>query len=599
MKSGFFSSLLYVLSFCILSFSAWSQTRAGEEYERNYFRNPLGIPMLLSANFGELRTDHWHMGLDIRTNRKENYRVYAAADGYIAFAGVRPLSFGRFLIINHPNGLSTLYAHLKEFSPQLEEYVVRQQKQRESWAVELTIPEKTFPVRKGDLIAYSGNTGGSQGPHLHFEIRKTATGECLNPLMFDFGIKDEVPPVFARLAMYDRGISIYEQKPALFTVKKTDSGYFTVPQLIISRKNKISFAIEAYDKVSNSANPQGIYSASFFWDEKPVTGFELKKIKYGETLYMNAHIDYSYKSGGGPYLQHLSKLPGDRSSVYFSEGGSGIIELRDTNRHRVRIQINDVYGNASHLHFMVQYRGNPDTPSVTPPDNNRFVPGIVNVFRKEDFEVYTTENSLYDTVALQYQRFDSMPEGAVTFLHRFHNPSVPVHDPFTVRIRPAVSVSEKFKTKTVMIRTWSGERSVRKAVWEGEWLTARFGDFGHYQAFIDSIPPSINNPGPVEKNDTLDLSRSTRIVFTPSDNFGIRSFRAELNGKWLMFSNDKAKSFIYVFDGQCPYGVHHLKVKAEDLAGNITEKTWIFKRYEYRPPVKRKPAARKSTSKKK
>jgi murein DD-endopeptidase MepM/ murein hydrolase activator NlpD len=171
-------------------------------YSKNYFRNPLALPMELAANFGELRPNHWHMGLDIRTNQKENQPVYAAAEGYIAFAGIRPQSFGRFIIINHPNGLSTLYAHLNDFYPLLEKYVTDQQYRQESWAVELDIPKEKFPVGKGQFIAYSGNTGGSQGPHLHFEIFETKTEKRLNPLLFGFSVQDNVPPNLVKLALY-------------------------------------------------------------------------------------------------------------------------------------------------------------------------------------------------------------------------------------------------------------------------------------------------------------------------------------------------------------------------------------------------------------
>ena len=173
---------MYRYAFPLLLFSLLSLTSAAQQkpaYPYGYFRNPMGIPMQLSANFGELRPNHWHMGLDIRTQAKENLPVHAAASGYIARIGIRPQSFGRFIIINHPNGLSTLYGHLNDFFPELEKWVETQQYKLESWAVELTPDPALFPVDKGQFIAYSGNTGGSQGPHLHFEIWKD--GVALNP----------------------------------------------------------------------------------------------------------------------------------------------------------------------------------------------------------------------------------------------------------------------------------------------------------------------------------------------------------------------------------------------------------------------------------
>ena len=184
-----------------------------QTYPQNYFRNPLNIPMELVANMGEIRSNHWHMGLDIRTQRRENLPVHAAADGYIARVLVEPGGFGQAIYINHPNGLTTLYAHLNSFFPALAQYVKQQQYARESWKVNLHLPPDLFPVKKGQLIALSGNTGGSQGPHVHFEIRDTQTEKCLNPLLFNFPVADAVAPSILRLALYDRNKSTYSQTP--------------------------------------------------------------------------------------------------------------------------------------------------------------------------------------------------------------------------------------------------------------------------------------------------------------------------------------------------------------------------------------------------
>lgn len=564
-------------------------------YPKNYFRNPLDVPMQLSANFGEPRPDHSHMGIDIRTQRRVNLRVYAAASGYIAHIGVRPQSFGRFIIINHPNGYSTLYAHLNDFFPELGQYVTEQQYLQETWEIELDMSKEKFPVSKGQFIAYSGNTGGSQGPHLHFEIRDTKTDRCINPLFFGLPVQDNVPPGIVKLAMYNRDISVYEQTPVLFSVKKTSSGYILPKTPVIKTSlNKISFAIQAYDQITGLNNRNGIYSASLFIDAKPIIGFAMDSIDYNETTYINAQIDYKYRFSGGAYLQHLSQLPGNHGIVYKKMNGDGVINLTDTNVHAVRIEIKDPYLNSSELNFFIQYDESLANPSLQDKGDSidqHFIPNQVNVLEKPGFEIYLPENCLYDTIQALYSRTSSSLQNAVTELYRVNDPSIPVHISMTIRIKPDKPTPTEWDDKIIIRRTYGEDNSVRKAEWQGsgmkndQWLSAKFGDFGNFQAFIDTEPPKINKLG---KGDTINLSAAKRIVFQPTDNFGvIKNFRAELDGQWIRFTNDKRKSWIYEFDEHCPFGVHELKVVSEDLVGNTTIRTWWFKRYPYTPPKKK------------
>jgi hypothetical protein len=230
-------------------------------YPKGYFRNPLEIPMNLSGNFGELRSNHYHMGLDLKTNARENQPVYAAAEGYIARIKIEPAGFGRAIYINHPNGYTTLYAHLNDFSPKLENWVKQQQYARESWSIFLDLTPDLFPVKKGDFLAYSGNTGGSQAPHLHFEIRRTQDDVNVNPLLFGFPLADNTNPRILRLAVYDRTKSLYEQLPRIIPVKAAGSSYTTSPVLLTVASPKISFAITAFDTHTGSPTLNGIYEA--------------------------------------------------------------------------------------------------------------------------------------------------------------------------------------------------------------------------------------------------------------------------------------------------------------------------------------------------
>jgi Peptidase family M23 len=579
-------------SFFICTFAFAQANR----YPKDYFRWPVAAEVGIVANMGELRPNHWHMGLDIRTDQKQNISVLAAAKGFISKIKIEPHGFGRAIYINHPNGLTTLYAHLNNFFPELETYVTKQQYKQESWAIEIDVPQKLFPVDAGQFIAFSGNTGGSQGPHLHFEIRDTETDKVLNPLLFGFPLNDWVNPSITKLAIYDRSRSIYEQTPKFFSIKKTDSGYIIPKSPVLKTGlDKISFAIAAYDRINGSTNEDGIYSAELFMDETPVTAFVLDSIDYDETRYIMAMVDTRYGLNSGYGLQHISKLPGDNGPVYKTITGDGLLYFSDTNIHAIRIKVTDTYENFSELNFQIQYIDSLKNETTYPSSQTIFTPNFVNLYENEKtgFEVYLAENVLYDTVRVNYNYSTVLPYGALSYLHQFNDRNVPLHKAMTVRIKPLQPVAEYLRSKVVMKESYKSRYEAKKATWQNDLVIASFRDFGNFQLFIDTTPPYINELG---RGDTVDLSAASAIIFRPSDNFGeIKSFRAELDSSWVRFTNDKGRSFIYRFDEDFEYGVHHLKVTAEDLVGNKTEKSWWFKKYPYTPPPPKKKIGKKKS----
>ncbi|MEO6328427.1 MAG: M23 family metallopeptidase [Ginsengibacter sp.] len=550
-----------------------------KEYPKGYFMYPVGAPIGLAANFGELRPNHFHMGLDCRTERRENLPVYAAADGYIARIKIEPEGFGRAVYINHPNGLTTLYAHLNNFFPALEKYVKEQQYKQESWRIFIDIPPDIFPVKKGVFIAFSGNTGGSQGPHTHFEIRDTKTDKVLNPLLFGFALKDNVPPSILRLAVYDRYLSTYSQTPKLYSLKFVNGRYMPLSPLIIMNTGKVSFGISAFDKYTGSTNNNGIYQAELFDNDEPVAGFQLDSISYDETRYMNAHIDYKLKLGGGPYVQHLSRLPGYQQGVYKDVKSDGVISLDDGAIHSIKIIVKDPYDNASALEFKVQRglaRSKPLNDASPYSEQIEFHPGFVNVFEKEDVQLFLDEQALYDSIRFSYAKKVSPTPGAVSYIHMIQNGLVPVHDSFTIRLKPTSEIADELKDKVIMERSWGAKTEIFKPKREQNWFTAKFRNFGNFQLLIDNIPPTI---GVIGMRENANLGAASQIVFVVRDNNDeIKNFRAELDGKWLRFTNDKGRSFIYKFDEMCPPGNHELKVSVEDEAGNRTSRVFHFKR---------------------
>lgn len=548
-----------------------------KNYPRDYFTYPVVATKGYVANFGELRPNHYHMGYDFRTDQVQNKKILAAADGYIAKVKVEPFGFGQAIYINHSNGLTTLYAHLNAFYPDLEKYVKQQQYAQKSWAVFLDIPADLFPVKKGDTIALSGNTGGSQGPHLHFEIRDTKTDKVLNPSLFNFEIPDTIAPDIFKLAVYDRRLSTYEQTPKIYPLKKMNGAYTTVPSLIVANTDKVSFGITTSDRYTGSSNRNGVYETVLYENDNAVAGFQLDSISYDETRYLNAHIDYKQRSSGGRFIEHVSKLPGYNSSVYKITNSDGVITINDTLAHSIKIEVKDANGNTSLLKFDIKRNANIPEPQKLYPASyyqaQIFSPGFVNVFESETIRFYLPANCLYDSIHFQYS--ETIPKQGFA-VYQLHNTSVPLQSYFPISIKAEIALPNK----AVMHRFANGKHDYAKAgpVMNGKetgWYKASFREFGSFQLMIDTMPPVIT---PIGFKNGMNSSKQSRIVFVVKDNTEEIKFNALLDGNWLRFSNDKGSRFIYDFDEMCQPGEHELKIIAEDQVGNVAEKVYKFTR---------------------
>lgn len=554
----------------LFPFALRAQIFEPKNYPQGYFAWPVKAKIGIAANFGELRPNHYHMGLDVKTDQKQNMPVIASADGYIAKVKIEPYGFGRCIYINHPNGLTTLYAHLNDFYPALEEYITAQQYRAESWQLFLeNIPANLFPVKKGQFIAYSGNTGGSQGPHVHFEIRDTKTDKVLNPLLFGMPVPDNIPPAVIRLAVYDRTKSTYEQTPRMYPLKKIKGVYTTVPAVLALPTEKVSFAITAFDSYTGSTNQNGIYEADLYENGQPVVGFQIDSISYDETRYLNAHVDYKLRTNGGPWVQHLSRLPGYTNGIYKEVSGDGVINISDAAPHTIKAVIKDADGNTSVVEFVVKSTGTSTPIASTAP---LFRPGYVNIFENSNLSFYLDENKLYDSVHFKVTPISGTHAGGIAY--QLHGGEVPVHTFYPVKIK---NNNASNPDRMVMRRWWGGKDDYAKAEKEEDgWFRSSFKAIGNVELYADVTPPTVT---PVGFRDGMNAAKLNRIAFVVRDETDeLRNFRAELDGKWLRFSNDKGKTFIYNFDDHCPAGEHELKISVEDCAGNRVEKNYRFTR---------------------
>ncbi len=556
---------------CVMAFSALN---AVAQYPQGYFRNPLGVPIQLSTNFGEIRPNHFHMGLDIRTQGRENLPVYAAADGYVSRVKIEKWGYGRAIYITHPNGYTTVYGHLNDFFKELDNYLKKQQYASQSWDQDLRFRPEQFPVKKGQFIAFSGNTGGSAGPHLHFEIRNTKTDNCSNPELFNFNIPDNVPPVIYNLYWYDRRFSTYQSGPTNIPIVKKAGGYGTSTGIVKVGSPIISFGIKAEDKSSNSPFMFGIYSASISVDGVLLNSFALDNFSYTDSKFVNACIDYTnYMQTKGKGIQHLSKLPGNLLRVFNPADGDGIVMLTDTLPHKVSIQVKDVYGNTTALNFMVQMSSSLQQHYTPPADARPVVVNKENVISGNYVKAVFGKNEFYDNVPFVLTEKNTGNKNSASPLIQLHNAFVPVDDSFAIQIKTVLKPNDPLRNKVVMFKLSGTHKEALKGKWSGYWMQGKFNRLGNFQLLIDTVPPTVT---PVAWKNGQVFTNQKRLVIKCKDELDeVDSFRATLDGQWLMFGK-KNDDFIYTFDEHCPIGPHTLTVSATDKAGNVTTKQFTF-----------------------
>lgn len=572
MKYHFKRILLLTIFFSIYKLSL--SQNASSVYPQNYFRNPLDIPIQLVANFGELRPNHFHMGLDIRTQGRENLPVYAAAEGYISRIKIEQYGYGNAVYVTHPNGYTTLYAHLNIFYPALTDYIKAKQYKEQSWAQDFELPAGLFKVTKGQFIAYSGNTGGSAGPHLHFEIRDTKTGNNLNPQLFGLGITDKQPPVFYKLFWYDRRYSTYQLPGKQIAITKKGTAYTVAGNVVKVNSPVISLGITTEDLNPSTPFKMGIYAATLWMDDSVLNTFKMDDFSYTDTRYLNASIDYSKYIKEKVYVQYLAQLPGNQLKIFDPEVSNGVIIIADTIPHDIKITVKDIYGNTSVLGFKIQLQ-QPFSNYLFPANAQALLPEHENIVTGKNVKVQFSKQAFYDAVPFVLSESAATNKNSASPMIGLHNYTVPVHDLFSVQIKTSLDANNPLKNNVVMQLTSGRSKETAKGKWTGDWMTASFKKLGTVQLLIDTVPPTITPIG--WKNGGILSSAKTLTLKCKDDLDDIDSFSATLDGKWLLFSANN-DNYTYLFDEHCTKGLHTLTVKVMDIAGNTTTQNFTFTR---------------------
>jgi len=544
-------------------------------YPTNYFRNPLDIPIFLAGNFGECRPGHFHSGLDIKTQSKEDLPVYAAADGYISRIKTEKGGFGHAIYITHPNGYTTLYAHLNNFADFLQDHLRTQQYEKKRWDVDISFGPDKFPVRKGQQIAFSGNTGASSAPHLHFEIRDSKTEHPLNPQLFGFEIQDNLPPVASEIVfysgnVYDRNLASYTLGPKGSVYKPVKSGnpkYSITADTVDVPEGMTGIGINADDYMNGSENTITFYTAKLYMDDQLQSTVTMDDIGYDVSRYMHAYTDYYSRRVFHKWIQCLFKVPGNRLSSLYTmlNENSGRLNLRDRAAHKITVLLTDNSGNTTTIAFYVRSRS---IPNINATDKKciPFYAERTNEYSTSGISFTLDERQLYDDICFSS---DVTPDAAsVSDRYRIHYPYIPLHHYFDLMIKPGKTVSLNLKNKVVLKYT-DGTDEEGKAAHPAEkgWYKANVRNFGTYWLVIDSTPPVIHS---MQKNGA-NLGRAKQIAFTVKDDVtSVHSYSGLLDDKWICFEQH-GNDFFYEFDDHCPKGAHELDFKAEDENGNEAE----------------------------
>ncbi len=540
-----------------------SATAFAQNYPLDYFRSPLDIPLRLAGTFGELRNNHFHAGIDIKTNRRIGLPVYATADGYISRIKVAIWGYGKVIYINHPNGYTTVYAHLNKFGDEIQEYVKNIQYEKESYETGNIFPKKDqFIVAKGQIIGYSGRTGGFVAPHLHYEIRNTKTEKIINPLLFGIKIKDSIAPKIKKLIAYPIGLNSKINKSLKnqsLSIKKDSLNNYTANRLTAS--GKIGFGINVYDLLGKELNKNGIYSLEMKINGKRKYYHDVETFSFSESKFINLLIDYEYFSKYKSRIQKTFREKENKLSIYEGLIENGSITINEGLNYQVEIIAKDFIGNRSSIKIPViglksetMINQQRDTTAY------KIVKNKFQKFSKDGVTIAFPKNTFYKDFFLNF----SVNERNATI----HKPTIPLDKKFTITF-DSIMYNES-ELDHIYIANMNNKKypyymDTRK---KSNKIFTTTKTLGKYCLLTDNQIPKIYNPN-FKSNDWVSRLRYLTIKISDSQS-GIKSYEAYIDNEWILMEYDvKKKKLSYDFRDKKLVGSKHIfKLVVSDNVGN-------------------------------
>jgi len=540
---------------------------------------PLDIPLLLSGNFMELRSDHFHSGLDIKTNGVEGLPVRAVKDGYVARIKVSPWGYGKALYLQHPDGTTTVYGHLQRYAPAIAEHALDAQYAANDFAIDIYPERDRLLVNQGDVIAWSGNSGGSNGAHLHFEVRNTDQ-HALDPEAFGIELADNLPPELRGVRIYplEGGANAmpYPGSAKGFALEKGTAGY-RLKQDSIAAFGTVGFALHVIDKYNGTDNLCGPRKLDLFVDDVPAFSVDLDHVDFSLQRYCNAHADYALHKEQDMHYHRLYKLANNKLDLYGNEPLQGRVATTPGKNQRIRMVATDANGNRSELSFILHGVSAKDAAAWPQPalSGTHMEQGTENQYSADGIRFKLPINALYENLDFQYS---TKPKSANAFsnVHVLHDKLTPIHVAATLSIRPD-SLPATLRSKALILRLEAnGKHAAVGGTWENGWVRTTVKSFGNYCVMVDTIAPKITPIG-------LKASMRGRTGFAlrVADNLsGVEKWHATLDGKWILMDYDpKNKNLSHAFDKYTNVpGIHTFKIDVQDERGNLSSYSFTFTR---------------------
>lgn len=502
-----------------------------QEVFRQTFLAPFDFPLYLSGNFGELRSSHFHGGLDFKTQGVIGKPVRCIADGYVSRITVSAGGYGNALYVNHPDGYTSVYGHLDDFIPAISSFVKEYQYQHETFTVDISLDSTRFVFKKGDRIAYGGNKGYSFGPHLHMEIRKTATNEPIDPLPFyTQQIKDTKPPLAKSVMFYprkDKGIVNGQVKKQAFTV--TTSGSSHCLSQPIEAWGEIALGLKAYDYMDGTSNTYGVRSVTLYVDSVEVFNSTVDRFSFDENRMINSWADFAeHRLRNSWYMKSFIE-PGNTLRILRSDENRGIININEERNYRLTYVLKDLSENTSTYTILV--KGTPQNVPVNAfPGKHLLRWNRTTIVQEPGMHLIIPRNMLYDDVVINTSIvYDS---SAISFLYKIHDEPVPLHRScdliLGIRNMPVEDTSKYY-----IARKDDNRYRYVGGVYEDGFVRASISELGTYRVLADTIPPTIE---PLNK---ANWRRSGTIAFKIGDKqTGIKTYKARINDKFALFEFD-------------------------------------------------------------